>query len=186
LDSEALLGVIDGRIKLHVHCYRTDGMEALFRLADEFKFKVSALHHALEAYKIPALLKKRGVIVVTFADLGYYKSEAVHATTRNAALLTQSGVKVALHTDHPVIEQRYFIHEAAKAVRYGLSREDAFRAITLHPALAMGIDKMVGTLEVGKHADIVVWEGDPLEIGSFARIVFIDGELVHSADRAAP
>ena len=90
IHSEALLDVIDGKIRLHVHCYRTDGIEALFRLADEFGFKVAALHHALEAYKIPKIIKKRDVVVVTFSDLGYYKVEAFKASTRSPAILAKN------------------------------------------------------------------------------------------------
>lgn len=179
LKLEVLADVLQGKLRVHAHCYRVDGMQMLLRVADEFGFKITSFQHALEAYKIPGLIARRKIGVATFADLWGYKFEAYQGSVRNAQILAKHGVRVAIHTDHPVIEQRWLIHEAAKAMKYGLSRENAWRAVTINPAWILGVDHLVGSLEVGKHGDVVIWDRDPFLIGARVQWVFIDGKAVY-------
>jgi imidazolonepropionase-like amidohydrolase len=182
LRLEALAAILRGELAPNVHGYTVGDLMTLFRIADEFGFKVRATHHSLEAYKIPEEYVRRGVYCVIFADLWGFKQESYLATQDAPAILHRAGVRVILHTDHPVIEQRYLIHEAAKAVRYGLPEDAAFRAVMLYPAELAGIAGRCGSLEAGKDADVVLWDGHPFEISTKALMTFIDGERVF--DRA--
>lgn len=179
LKLEVLADLLRGKLRVHVHTYRADEMLTLFRIADEFGFKITAVHHALEAYKIAKEIARRGVAVVTFADKWGHKWEAYHATVRNAALCQRAGVTVAIHTDHPVLEQWWLVHEAAKAMKYGLTRLQAWRSVTLNPAKILGVEKYVGSLQPGKHADVVVWDRDPFVIGARTQWVLIEGRVVY-------
>lgn len=175
LKLEALAAMLRGEVRAHVHCYRTDEIQTIFRIADEFDLKIASLQHALEAYRMPQEIARRGVGVATFSDLWGYKQEAYEATTEQPAILHRAGVRVSMHSDHPVIEQRWLIHEAAKAVRYGLPEPEGFRAVTLNPAWMLGIDGRVGSLEAGKDADVVVWDRHPFDIAARVERVYIDG-----------
>ncbi|MCA9522481.1 MAG: amidohydrolase [Myxococcales bacterium] len=179
LKLEVLADVLRGKLRVHVHTYRADEMLTMLRIADEFGFRIASFQHALEGYKIATTIAKRNVGVATFADKWGHKWEAQNATVRNAALLVRAGVVVAIHTDHPVIEQWWLIHEAAKAMKYGLSRVDAWRAVTINPAKILGVEKYVGSLEPGKHGDVVVWDRDPFRIGARTNWVLIEGRVVY-------
>lgn len=179
LRLEALAGVLKGEIKPNVHCYTVTDIMTLYRIADEFGFEIRAIHHALETYKVADELARRGTYAVTFSDLWGYKHEAYYATERNAALLHEAGVKVCVHTDNPVIEQRYYIHEAAKAVKYGLPADAGYKAITLYPAEVLGLERKMGSLDVGKDADLVLWSADPYEIDTKVDWTMVDGEIVY-------
>lgn len=182
LQLETLADVLRGKIRVHVHCYRTDHILTLFRIADEFGFRITALHHALEAYKLADLIAARHVGVVTFADMWGYKLEAWDAIPENIQILSHAGVVTSLHTDHPVIEQRYYLFQADLARHYGLSEEEALAAVTINPARLLGIENRVGSIETGKDADLVIYSGPPLEVQSRAEKVFIDGKLVYTLD----
>lgn len=172
---EVLSMVLEGKLTPQVHCYRVDDIYTLVRISEEFGFNIAAIHHATEAYKVPDVLKKKGIGVVLFSDLWGYKMEAWEANLQAPKILTEKNVKVAFHTDHPVNEQRYLIFEAAKAMRYGLAEEEAWKTVTINPATIMGVSQRIGSLEEGKDADIVIWDGDPMEIGTRVEKVFIDG-----------
>lgn len=191
LTSETLVGVLDGRILAHVHCYTAQDMLNFLQVADEAGFKVRAFHHALEAYKIRDILAERGVGVATWADWWGFKLEAWDGIPEAAALESESKVKVAIHSDSAEGIQR-LNQEAAKALASGkaagiaVTDEDALRWLTADPAWMLGIEDQVGTLEVGKRADVVVWDKHPLSVYASAERVLIDGVELVGPERKAP
>ena len=177
-ELEPLVALLSGQVSLQVHCYEVHDIETLVRVAREFGFQVAAIHHALEAWKVPELLKDNRIAVATFADLWGFKLEAWDASVHAPRILHEAGVVLALKTDHPVIDAHDFIFEAAKAHAYGLPEQAALQAVTRNPARAIGIGDRTGTLEVGKAADVVVWPGSPLRVGAVPERVFVDGVQV--------
>jgi imidazolonepropionase-like amidohydrolase len=190
LKLETLVGAMSGEIVVHIHCYRSDEMAIMLDLSREFGFKVSTFHHAIEAYKIADLLAANGVCGAEWADWWGSKMELFDGIQENLALtdLPPGGCAI-VHSDSDEGIQR-LNQEAAKAmsrgVRAGLSipPERAIRWVTANPARALGIDKLTGTLEPGKMADVVIWNGTPLSVYALADQVFIDGALAF--DRANP
>lgn len=178
LDLEPLVALLKHQVLLQVHCYERHDIETLLRIAEEFQFQVAAIHHALEAWKVPELLKERKVSVATFSDLWGFKMEAYDASVHAPRLLLQAGVNVALKTDHPVIDARDLMMEAAKSHHYGVSEQQALQMVTRNPAKAIGLDHRLGTLETGKDADVVVWPSSPLQLGVRPVRVFVGGTQV--------
>ncbi|GMN03373.1 amidohydrolase [Erythrobacter sp. MTPC3] len=186
LGKETLKGVLEGEILVHNHCYRADEMALVMDMAKEVGYKVSAFHHAVESYKIGDLLRENGVCSAIWADWYGFKMEAYDGIMENAALLQQAGACVVIHSDSENDIQR-LNQEAAKAqaagARMGIEISDATTIgwITLNAAKAMGIDDMTGSLEEGKMADVVLWNGDPLSVYSRPEKVWIDGALMFDA-----
>ncbi len=180
LQLEALAQVLEGKVRLNIHSYQVNHFEALFRIADEFHFPIAVLHHALDAYMIAPEIARRNIGVVTFASSWGFKVEAWDAIPQNAFLLWKKGATVSFHTDNPVIEERYYIEQAAIAAHYGMPDEAALEAVTINPARLLGIDRAVGSIEPGKDADLAVWDGYPLELRSHVNRVYIDGKLVYT------
>ncbi|MEL7445397.1 MAG: amidohydrolase [Pseudomonadota bacterium] len=186
LGKETLVGVLDGDILVHNHCYRADEMALVMDMAKEVGYKVTAFHHAVEAYKIGDLLRENGVCSAIWADWYGFKMEAYDGILENAAFLQQAGACVVIHSDSSTDIQR-LNQEAAKAQRAGLrlgidiSDGTAIQWITLNAAKAMGIDEVTGSLEPGKMADLVLWNGDPLSVYSRPEKVWIDGALMFDA-----
>jgi len=186
LGMETLAGVLDGKILVHNHCYRADEMAIVLDMAKEAGYKVTAFHHAVEAYKIADLLRDAGVCAAVWADWYGFKMEANDAIPENAALLQNAGACVIVHSDDENGIQR-LNQEAAKAQadgrRMGIDIPDAqvIEWLTLNPAKAMGIDKLTGSLEGGKMADVVLWNGNPLSVYSRPEKVWIDGALMYDA-----
>ncbi len=178
LQLEALAQVLEGKVRLNIHSYQVNHFGTLFRIADEFHFQIAVLQHALDAYMIAPEIARRHIGVVTFADLWGGKVEMWDAIPQNAYLLWKNGVTVSLHTDHPAIEERNYIGQAAIIAHYGMPDEAALAAVTINPARILAIDQRVGSIEVGKDADFAIWNGYPLELTSKADRVFIDGKLV--------
>jgi imidazolonepropionase-like amidohydrolase len=169
---------------LHVHCYRADDMLAMISLADEMGFTIRSFHHALEAYKIRDVLAKRNISVSTWADWWGFKMEAYDGIPENLALVQESGGIPILHTDsHEGIQRMN--QEVGKALASGrqagiaVTDEDAIRWLTANPAWALGIQQRTGTLEVGKDADVVLWDRQPFSVYASAERVWIDGINVH-------
>jgi imidazolonepropionase-like amidohydrolase len=164
-------------------------MAELLDLAREFKFQITAFHHAVEAYKMPELLKQSGTCAAVWSDWWGYKQETFDAIRENAAFLDASGACVMMHSDSSIIGQRLVL-EASKAMAAGnraglnISKEHAITWVTSVPARAMGVGDRVGTLEAGKNADVVIWSGDPFSVYTLADQVFIDGALAY--DRKDP
>lgn len=183
LELETLVGVLDGEILLHQHCYRADEMAFVLDMAGEFGYRVSSFHHGVEAYKIRDLLAEHDVCGNLWADWWGFKIEAYDGIQQNIALLEEAGACAIVHSDSASGIQR-LNQEAAKALAAGIQagidvdREDAVRWITANPARALGIADRTGTLEPGKMADVVIWSGDPFSVYSKAEKVFVDGALV--------
>ena len=186
---ETLALVLDGKILVHNHCYRADEMAIMLDLAKEFGFHIRSFHHALEAYKLAPRLAEEGVAVSTWADWWGFKIEAFDGVAENAAIVHAAGARAIIHSDSAG-DIRHLNQEAAKALVAGrragltLSDEDALTWVTKNPAWALGIDRDVGTLEAGKLADLVVWDGSPLSVYTRPTHVLIEGEVVF--DRARP
>ncbi|MNJ30340.1 imidazolonepropionase [compost metagenome] len=189
LSLETLAGVLSGDIGVQAHCYRADEMAQMVDVAHEFGYRITAFHHAVEAYKIADLLAREDICVATWAGRWGFKLEAADAIEENAAVLTQAGVCVAIHSDDPNIVQRLNL-EAAVALSAGrraginISEAEAIKWITANPARIMGIQDETGTLEAGKRADVVLWSTNPFSVYAVADQVIIDG--VTAYDRADP
>ncbi|RUS31021.1 hypothetical protein BC938DRAFT_478605 [Jimgerdemannia flammicorona] len=177
IDNEALVALLRGDVRLNVHCYETYDIEAIVRHSIEFNFTISAFHHALDAYRIPAILRRaRGnVTIATFADSWGYKKEAYQGSPHAPKFLVDAGIPVAFKSDHPVMNSQHLIFEAAKSAYYGLTSQQAFAAVTSVPAKAIGLSHRIGRLAPGYDADVVIWERDPLELGAHPLQVFVDG-----------
>src|SRR6266480_4436187 len=189
LRNESLAEVLRGNIYVQNHCYRADEMMQMLDLAHEFGFKIRSFHHAVEAYKVRDLLAAAGTGAAVWADWWGFKEEAMDGIKENAALLQEAGVRLNIHSDSPSGIQR-LNQEAAKAMYAGsragipVTRDQALRWVTANPAWALGLDSIIGTLEAGKMADVVVWSGDPFSVYSRAVQVYNDGWLVY--DRGDP
>ena len=186
LGMETLAGVLDGEILVHNHCYRADEMALVMDMAKEMGYQVTAFHHAVEAYKIGDLLRENDVCSAIWSDWYGFKMEAYDGIPENAALLYQAGACVVIHSDSENGIQR-LNQDAAKAqaagARMGIEIPDADVVgwFTLNAAKAMGIADMTGSLEAGKMADVVLWNGDPLSVYSRPEKVWIDGALMFDA-----
>jgi imidazolonepropionase-like amidohydrolase len=180
--------VLRGNIFVHNHCYRADEMAQMIDIAREFGYRIRSFHHGVEAYKIADLLARDSISASIWADWGGFKVEAMDGVKANLALVHQSGARAIVHSDDPSGEQR-LNQEAAKGMAAGqqigiaITPDDAIRWITINAAWALGVDGSVGSLEVGKNADVVLWSGDPFSVYSRAERVWVDGaQLFDRAD----
>src|SRR6266550_1696397 len=177
LQLEPLVEVLEGKRFVHSHCYRADEILMLINIADEFGFKIRTFQHVLEGYKVAKEIANHGAGASIFADNWAYKIEAYDAIPYNAAILTRAGVVVSMNSDSDERARRLNI-EAAKAMRYGgLTEEQSLKLVTLNPAIQLGIQDRVGSLEVGKDADLAIWNGHPLSVYSRVDTTFIDGDI---------
>ena len=190
LELDTLAGVLRGEILVHNHCYRADEMAMMIDVAKEFNYKITAFHHAVEAYKIADLLAENNICAALWADWWGFKHEAYDMVEANVAIIDQArnGAGCAIvHSDDPVGIQ-HLNQEAAKAMAagnragYEISRAHAMRWITSNPAKAAGILDQTGTIEIGKDADVVLWSGNPFSVYSRAEKVLIDGALAFDMD----
>lgn len=177
LKLEPLVEVLEGKRYVHSHCYRADEILQLMRLAEEFGFRVRTFQHVLEGYRVADEMAAHGVGGSTFSDWWAYKMEAYEAIPYNAAIMTRRGVIVSINSDSGE-EARHLNQEAAKTMKYGgLTEDEALRLVTINPAIQLGIDKRVGSIEQGKDADLVIYNHHPLSVYAVAQKVFIDGHL---------
>ena len=177
LKLEALADVLRGKLMVQIHCYRADEFLTEMAMAKEFGYKVRAFHHGLEVYKVADKVAAEGAGLATFADWWGYKIEAWDAIPWNAVMSMRKGVKVAIKSDSNDYIRR-LNQEAGKTIRYGgATEEEALKMITINPAWIVGIDDKVGSIEVGKDADLVIWDKHPLSTYARAEKVFIDGTL---------
>lgn len=189
LGKETLAAVLDGKIRVQMHCYRSDEMAQLLDVAKEFGFKIPAFHHAVEAYKIPQLLAKNGTCAAMWADWWGFKMEAWDGIRANLAMTDAGGACALIHSDDENGIQR-LNQEVTKAWAAGLraglkiSKEHAVMWMTLNPAKVLGLDDRIGSLEPGKNADVVLWSSDPFSVYARTEKVFLDGAVVY--DRANP
>ena len=177
LQLEPLVEILEGRRLVHAHCYRADEIVMLLNLADEFGFKIKTLQHVLEGYKVAPEIARHGAGASLFADNWAYKIEAYDAIPHAAAILVRAGVVVSINSDSDERARRLNI-DAAKMMKYGgLTEEEAMRLITINPAIQLGVQDRVGSLEVGKDADLAIWTGHPFSTYSRVETTFIDGDI---------
>ena len=182
LQLETLMGVLEGEILVHNHCYRADEMSVMLDIAKEFGYKVGTFHHAVESYKIADLLAEADTCSAMWADWWGFKMEAYDGIRENAAIVDKAGACAIIHSDSEMGIQR-LNQETAKvmgaAARVGIDipPERAIRWITRNAAKSLGIADQTGTLEAGKMADVVVWGGNPFSVYTSAEHVYIDGAL---------
>lgn len=177
LQLEPLVEVLEGRRYVHSHCYRADEILMLINVANDFGFKVRTFQHVLEGYKVAREIAEHGAGASTFSDWWGYKIEAYDATPYNAAIMWRAGIVVSLNSDSDELARRLNI-EAAKVMKYGdVPEDEALRMITLNPAKQLGIDNRVGSIDIGKDADLVIWSAHPLSTYAHAEMTFIDGDV---------
>jgi imidazolonepropionase-like amidohydrolase len=176
LRLEALAGILDGSIRIHSHCYRSDEILMLLNVAQKYGVRVQSLQHVLEGYKVASEIAAHGASASTFSDWWAYKIEAYDAIPYNAALLTEAGANVCIKSDDAEL-MRHLNLEAAKMVKYGgVSEAQALAMITMNPARELGLEDRLGSIEVGKDADIVLFNAHPFDAFSRCELSLIDGE----------
>jgi imidazolonepropionase-like amidohydrolase len=184
LGLETLAEVLRGNILVHNHCYRADEMAQMIDIAKEFGYKIRAFHHAVESYKIADILKSNDIGSAEWADWGGFKMEANDAVKANLAITEAFGARAMIHSDSPLGAQR-LNQEVAKAMYAGraagimITEDQAIRWLTITPAWALGLDDKIGSIEVGKNADVVLWSGNPFSIYTRAEKVWIDGAMLY-------
>lgn len=184
LRLEALADILRGKSGIICHAYRADEMLALMELGDEMGFKVTSFEHCLEGYKIAYEIAEHGVIASIFSDSWAYKMEAFDAIPYNAAILTERGVKVTINSDSAERIRRLY-QDAAKTMKYGgLSETEALKTITLNPAIMLGFNDRVGSIEVGKDADLAIFNGHPFSVYSKVEMTLIEGEVYFDLSKA--
>jgi imidazolonepropionase-like amidohydrolase len=177
LQLEPLVEVLEGKRYVHSHCYRAEEILMLIGVAEEFGFKVRTFQHTLEGFKVAKEIAAHGAGASIFSDFWAYKVEAYDAIPYNAAIMLRAGVNVSINSDDDGRARRLNV-EAAKVVKYGdVSEDDALKMITLNPAKQLGIDGRVGSIEVGKDADLAIWTAHPFSVYARVETTFIDGEI---------
>jgi imidazolonepropionase-like amidohydrolase len=183
LKLEPLVEVLDGTRVVHCHSYRADETLQMVRIAQEFGFRIATFVHGLEAYKLADEIAASGFGVSTFSDWWAYKVEAYDAIPYNSAILTQRGALVSINSDSQE-EARHLTQEAGKTMKWGgMSEGEALALVTLNPAIQLGIDDRVGSIEVGKDADLVIWENYPLSAYAKTLTTIVDGRIVFDIER---
>jgi imidazolonepropionase-like amidohydrolase len=180
LKLEALGLVLRKEIPWRQHCHRADDIATAIRIADEFGYDL-VIDHGTEAHLLADLIAARGTpVIIGPLFTSRSKVELRNRSLANPGRLASAGVTIAITTDHPVVPINFLVHQASLAVKDGLDRENALRALTINPARIAGIDARLGSIEPGKDADLVIWSGDPLDVLSRAVRVFIDGAEIYS------
>jgi len=192
LKLETLADALDGRTRVHVHCYRADDIATQLDLAREQGYAVAGIHHASEAYKIADLLARERTCVAVWADWWGFRAEAHDGIPENAALLEAAGACVALHSDS-VKGVQYLNHAAARAYHAGrhaglleMPEAEAWKWISLNPARMLGIDRITGSIEPGKLADFVLWNAPPMSVYARVDQVYVEGVLQYDRAEAQP
>ncbi|MEE2900178.1 MAG: amidohydrolase family protein [Gemmatimonadota bacterium] len=182
LELEALKEILEGERLVHAHSYRGDEILQLLRLAEEFGFRIGTLQHVLEGYKVAKEIAEHGAGASTFSDWWGYKMEAYDAIPYNAAIMVENGVTVSINSDSNE-EMRHLNQEAAKTIKWGgLTEDQALSLITINPARQLGIDGRTGSIEVGKDADLVIFDRHPLDNFSVPQKTYVDGKLYFDID----
>ena len=165
------------------HSYVQSEINMLMKVAEKFNFNINTFTHILEGYKVADKMAEHGVGGSTFSDWWAYKYEVNDAIPYNAAIMHNTGVTVAVNSDDAEMSRR-LNQEAAKAIKYGgVSEEDALKFVTLNPAKLLHIDKRVGSIKVGKDADVVLWSDNPLSIYAKAEKTIIEGATYFDLER---
>jgi imidazolonepropionase-like amidohydrolase len=186
LAMDTLRGVLQGKILIHNHCYRADEMANMIDLAHEMGYKITAFHHAVEAYKIADLLAKEGICAAMWADWWGFKMESYDGIKENIPFVDKAGACAIVHSDDPNGIQR-LNQEAAKALAdgrragYNISDAYAWRWLGINPARALGIADKTGSLKAGKMADVVLWNGNPFSTYTRPDKVWVDGAMLYDS-----
>jgi imidazolonepropionase-like amidohydrolase len=184
LELEAIAEIIRGERLIHCHSYRQDEILAFLRVMESFGVRVATLQHILEGYKVADEIAKHGAGASAFADWWAYKFEVYDAIPAAGSIMRERGVNVSFNSDDSDLARRMNL-EAAKAVKYGgTPEEEALNFVTINPAKQLGIDRMVGSLEVGKDGDFAVWSGNPLATSSVCLETWIDGKQYFEREAA--
>jgi imidazolonepropionase-like amidohydrolase len=182
LKLEPLVEILEGDRDVHAHSYRADEILQLLRLAEEFGFRIGTLQHVLEGYKVAKEIAEHGASASTFSDWWAYKVEAYDAIPYNAAIMVENGVNVSINSDSNE-EMRHLNEEAAKTIKWGgLTEEQALSLITINAARQLGIDDRTGSIEVGKDADLVIFDRHPFDNFAIPQKTFVDGMLYFDVD----
>jgi imidazolonepropionase-like amidohydrolase len=183
LKNETVADILKGNILVHCHSYRADEILMLMKVLKDFKVDKVCFQHVNEGFKVAPELAAHGASASVFADWWAYKFEVYYSTAYNAAILTRNGVVTSINSDSDELI-RHLYHEAAKTQRYGdLTDDEALALITINPAKQLGIDKMTGSLEVGKDADIAIFKNHPLSIYTIPQLTLVDGVVRFDIDK---
>jgi imidazolonepropionase-like amidohydrolase len=183
LRLEPLVDMLQGKMFARCHSYRADETLEFIKLSKELGFKIACFEHAVESYKIAKELAQENIGISVFLDNWAYKVEASEGIAYNAGFCTKQGVLVSLNSDSPERIQRLF-NDAGKSMKYGgLTEEEALKLITINPAIQLGVDKMVGSLEEGKHGDIAIFKEHPLSAYTRCEMTLIEGEVYFDRDQ---
>ncbi len=184
LRLETLADILRGEIRVHAHSYRADEILMLIDVAEEFGFTIATFQHVLEGYKVADEIARHGAGASTFADNWAYKIEAYDAIPYNMALMTQREVRVSINSDSGERIRRLY-QEAAKAMKYGgVTEEQALAMITINPAMDLGVEDRVGSIEVGKDGDLAIFNGHPFAPASRVEMTIIDGIVYFDRSQA--
>lgn len=189
LANETLAEVLRGNIYVHNHCYRADEMAQMIDIAKEFGYTIRSFHHGVEAFKIADLLAANDIAASIWSDWGGFKMEALDGVRANLALVHKAGARAIVHSDDANGMQR-LNQDAAKSMAaatdlgFTVTPDEAIKWITINPAWALGLEGQIGSLEVGKNADVVLWDGNPFSIYSRAEKVWLDGAMLFDRNDA--
>jgi len=180
LELEALAEILAGERLIHCHSYRQDEILMLARIARDFGFRIGTYQHILEGYKVTDAIKKHAIGASAFSDWWAYKVEVQDAIPYNGPIMHDAGILVSFNSDSDELVRRLHI-EPAKAIKYGgLEPAEAFKFVTINPAVQLGIDRWVGSLEEGKHADFAIWNREPMSVYTRCESTWIDGREYYS------
>jgi imidazolonepropionase-like amidohydrolase len=183
LELDALVAVMNKKIFITCHSYKASEIIALMRITEKYGFRVNTFTHILEGYKVADKIKVHGANVSTFSDWWAYKVEVEDAIAYNATIMQRVGLNVCINSDDAE-QARRLNQEAAKSVKYGgMSEEDAFKMVTLNPAIALHVDDRVGSIKKGKDADLVLWSDNPLSVYAKALTTVVDGTVYFDIQR---
>jgi len=185
LELDALVAIMHQKLFITCHSYVQSEINMLMFVADTFGFKVNTFTHILEGYKVADKMKAHGANASTFSDWWAYKSEVIDAIPYNTAIMVKEGLVVAVNSDDAE-QARHLNQEAAKSIRYGnLSEEEAFKTCTLNPAKMLHVADRVGSIKVGKDADLVLWTDNPLSVYAKPSITIVDGTIYYDIEKDA-
>ena len=183
LELDALVEILDKKRFITCHSYVQSEITAAMRVGDKYGFKFNTFTHILEGYKVADKMKEHGSSASTFSDWTYYKVEVTDAIAYNAAIMYKMGLNVCINSDDAEMARR-LNQEAGKTVRYGgVPEEDALKMVTLNPAKALHVEDKVGSIKVGKDADLVLWSDNPLSIYAMSLYTIVDGTIYFSREK---
>ncbi|HUJ05470.1 MAG TPA: amidohydrolase [Streptosporangiaceae bacterium] len=180
LKLEALGRVLRREIPWRQHCHRADDIATAMRIAEEFGYDL-VIDHGTEAHLLADLIAAKGIpVIIGPLFTSRSKVELRNRSLANPGRLARAGVTIAITTDHPVVPIHFLVHQASLAVKEGLDRVSALRALTINPARIIGVADRLGSIEVGKDADLAIWSGDPLDVVSRVQRAFVDGVEIYT------